>query len=402
MSAIENILVVNSGSSSLKFTLYKIATEEKLASGLVERIGTPSANMVYRRGAEPKAERGVEAPDHAAALRLVCAALTDPEKGVLKSLDEVDAIGHRVLHGAEVFKASVLLTPDVLAEIRKLVPFGPLHMPPNIGGIEACEKMFPGVPNVAVFDTAFHQSMPDCASHYAIPDELRVKYGFRKYGFHGTSHRFITLAAADYLGKPADEVNLVTCHLGNGSSLAAVKGGKCFDTTMGLTPLAGVVMGTRSGDLDPAIVLELVRKGMGADEIDALLNKKSGLLGVGGIGSGDMRDIVNAAQGGNASAELALEMWAHRIVQYIGGYFTLIGGADAIVFTGGIGENSRPARDRILSRLACLGVDYDPEANATLSGPCTLTKPGSKVAAIVLPTDEELMIARDTFAIVSK
>jgi len=402
MSAIENILVVNSGSSSLKFTLYRIDGERRLANGLVERIGSASANMVYRRGDEPKSERPVSAPDHAAALRLVCEALTDDRTGVLKSLDEVDAIGHRVLHGADLFRDATLMTPENLERVKTLVPFGPLHMPPNIGGIEACQKIFPGVPNVAVFDTAFHQTMPDCAARYAIPDEFRAKYGIRKYGFHGTSHHFVTLAAAEFLGKKPEETNLVTCHLGNGSSLAAIKNGKVFDTTMGLTPLAGVVMGTRSGDLDPAVVLELVRKGMSADEIDNLLNKKSGLLGVGGIGSGDMRDIVNAAQDGNASAALALDMWAHRIVQYIGGYFTLVGGADAIVFTGGIGENSAAARAKVLSRLGCLGVDFDEEANATRRGPCYLSRPGSKVAAIIVPTDEELMIARETYQVVTK
>ena len=397
---IRNVLVVNSGSSSLKFTVYDMEGEKKLASGLVERIGgATGANMVYRKGSGPKTEKPVQARDHAEALQLVCAALVDPESGVLASLSDVDAIGHRVLHGADRFKDSVLLTPETLASVRELIPFGPLHMPANIGGVEACEKIFPGVPNVAVFDTAFHATMPECAARYAIPDELRVKYGFRKYGFHGTSHKFVTLATAEFLGKPVDQVNLVTCHLGNGSSLAAVKNGKVYDTTMGLTPLAGVVMGTRSGDIDPAIVVELARKGMSADEIDTLLNKKSGLLGVGGIDSGDMRDIVNAAESGNESAALALDMWAHRIVQYIGAYFTLIGGADAIVFTGGIGENSRQARARVLSRLACLGVDFDEKANEEKSGPCFLTRPGSKMAAIVMPTDEELMIARDAYRI---
>lgn len=395
------VLVINSGSSSLKFTLFETDGEKRLASGLVERIGTDSANMVYKDAAGKKTEKPVSAADHAAALSLVCEAITAPGTGVVKSLSEVQAIGHRVLHGAEAFKESALVTPEVMAGIRKLVPFGPLHMPANLGGIEACEKIFPGVPNVAVFDTAFHQTMPPCAALYAIPEKYHSEYGFRKYGFHGTSHRFVTLAAAEFLGKKPEEVNLVTCHLGNGSSLAAVKGGKVFDTTMGLTPLAGVVMGTRSGDIDPAVVLELVRKGMTADEIDNLLNKKSGLYAVGGIDSGDMRDMVSAAQSGKESAKLALDMWAHRIVLYIGGYFALLGGADAIVFTGGIGENSAAARDLVLSRLGCLGVDYDPEANATRRGPCYLSRPGSKVAAIVVPTDEELMIARDTAAVVA-
>ena len=399
---IETILVLNAGSSSLKFTLYKISGEQRLANGVVERIGYGSANMVYRRGDEPKSETPVIARNHSDAIQLVCKALTDPEKGVIKSLREIDAIGHRVLHGAEIFKEATLMTPETLDKVRELIPFGPLHMPPNIGGIEACEKTFPGVPNVGVFDTAFHQTMPDYASHYAIPEEYYHKYGFRKYGFHGTSHHYITVATARYLDRPVDQVNLVTCHLGNGSSLAAIKNGKVLDTTMGLTPLAGVVMGTRSGDIDPAIVLELVRKGMTADEIDNLLNKKSGLLGVGGINSNDMRDIIKNAEAGYHGAQLALDMWAHRIVQYIGAYFTLIGGADAIVFTGGIGENSWQARDRVIPRLSCLGVDYDAEANRTLRGTGLLSKPESRVKVIVMPTDEELMIARETYQVVTK
>lgn len=401
MSTVDKVLVVNSGSSSLKFTLYKVASETRLANGVVERIGSDNANMIYRKGDGQKTEHAVSAKTHAAALKLVCDALTDPENGVIASLQEVDAIGHRILHGAEIFKVATLMDAEAMEKVRTLIPFGPLHMPANIGGIEACEKIFPGVPNVGVFDTAFHQTMPIYASHYAIPEEYYQKYAIRKYGFHGTSHHFVTLAAAKFLGKPVDQVNLVTCHLGNGSSLAAIKNGKVYDTTMGLTPLAGVVMGSRSGDLDAAVVLALMRQGMSADEIDNLLNKKSGLLGVAGVNSGDMRDVEGAAEAGNETAEMALDMWAHRIIQYIGGYFALLGGVDALVFTGGIGENSRPSRDRILSRLACLGVDYDPEANATLRGPCYLSKKGSKVAAIVMPTDEELMIARQTRDIVS-
>ena len=399
---IDTILVLNAGSSSLKFTLYKIQGEQRLANGVVERIASGSANMVYRRGDGPKTEKPVIARNHSDAIQLVCEALTNPETGVIKTLREIDAIGHRILHGAEIFREATLMTEETLSKVRELVPFGPLHMPANIGGIEACQTIFPGVPSVGVFDTAFHQTMPDCASHYAIPEIYYQKYGFRKYGFHGTSHHFITDAAAEFLGKPVDEVNLVTCHLGNGSSLAAIKNGKVLDTTMGLTPLAGVVMGTRSGDIDPAVVLELVRKGMTADEIDNLLNKQSGLLGVGGINSNDMRDIVEHAAAGYHGAQLALQMWAHRIVQYIGAYYTLVGGADAIVLTGGIGENSWQARDLVLSRLACLGVDYDSEANRTLRGPCYLTKPESKTKVMVLPTDEELMLARETYQVVTQ
>ena len=402
MKSPDKILVINSGSSSLKFTLYSIAQgNRRLANGLVERIGTASANMAYRRDDEPKSERIVSAEDHAAALKLLTECLVDPERGVLASLDEVDAIGHRMLHGGEIFKAATAIDPDVMSKLKALVPLGPLHMPANIGGVEACEKIFPGAPNVAVFDTAFHQTMPDHVSHYAIPNEYYEKYGIRKYGFHGTSHHFVMLATAEFLGRKPEDLKLITCHLGNGSSIAAIKNGKVYDTTMGLTPLAGLVMGTRCGNLDPAVVLTLVRLGMSADEIDTLLNKKSGLLGVGGINSGDMRDIVNSAAKGVKSAETALAMWAHRIVLFIGGYSTLIGGADAVVFTGGIGENSFQARERVLNLLAPLGCYIDREANNTRRGPCYLSTPESKVAAIVMPTDEELMIAKETFEVVS-
>ena len=402
MKSPDKILVINSGSSSLKFTLYSIASaKKKLASGLVERIGTASANMAYKRGDEHKSESIVVAEDHAAALRILTQCLVDPERGVLSSLSEVDAIGHRVLHGGELFKEATAITADVMKKLKTLVPLGPLHMPANIGGVEACEKIFPGATNVAVFDTAFHQTMPDYVSRYAIPNEYYEKYGIRKYGFHGTSHHFVTLATADFLGKKPEDLKLITCHLGNGSSLAAVKYGKVYDTTMGLTPLAGLVMGTRCGNLDPAVVLTLVRLGMSADEIDNLLNKKSGLLGVGGINSGDMRDIVNNAAKGVKSAQLALNMWANRVVLFIGGYSVMIGGADAVVFTGGIGENSFQAREKVVSQLDSMGCHLDTEANNSLRGPCYISTPDSKVAAIVMPTDEELMIAKETSIVIA-
>ncbi|MBO7299602.1 MAG: acetate kinase [Kiritimatiellae bacterium] len=402
MEKIDTILVINSGSSSLKFTLYNIETETKLASGLVERIGSDNANMVYRKGDGAKQEQLVAAPDHSAALRLVTDALIDPEMGVLKSLEEVDAVGHRVLHGGEVFTKATIVTREVMAQLKKLVPLGPLHMPPNIGGIEACKELFPGLPNIAVFDTAFHQTMPKSACHYAISEEFYKKYGIRKYGFHGTSHHFVTLATAEYLGKKPEDLKIITCHLGNGSSIAAVKYGKVLDTTMGLTPLAGVVMGTRSGDIDPAVVFTLIREGMSVDEVDNLLNKKSGLLGVGGVNSNDMRDIINNAAKGVESAQLALDMWTHRLVFYVGAYYALLGGADAIVFTGGIGENSKEARATLIEQFAALGCEIDPELNATLRGPCTISKPGSKVTALIIPTDEELMIAKETKSVMSK
>ncbi len=401
MKSPDIILVVNSGSSSLKFTLYSIAKDSKrIACGIVERIGTASANMVYRRADGFKSESIVVAEDHAAALKLLTECLIDPERGVMTSLKDVDAIGHRILHGGELFKSAIAITPDVMKSLKALVPLGPLHMPANIGGVEACELIFPGAPNVAVFDTAFHQTMPDHVSRYAIPNEYYEKYGIRKYGFHGTSHHFVTLAASEFLGKKPEELKLITCHLGNGSSLAAVKYGKVFDTTMGLTPLDGLVMGTRCGNLDPAVVLTLMRLGMSADEIDNLLNKKSGLLGVGGINSGDMRDIVNNAAKGIKTAQIALDMWAHRVVLFIAGYSALIGGADAIVFTGGIGENSYQARERVVAQLDSIGCHIDREANNTRRGPCYISTPESKVAAIVMPTDEEMMIVKETLDII--
>ena len=397
--AVRHVLVVNSGSSSLKFTLFDMAEKTILAKGLVERIGADNANLVYARTGDEKREEAVEARDHAQALTLVTKKLVDPEVGVLKSLAEVDAIGHRVLHGGEVFKESALIDDEALAKLDALVPLGPLHMPPNIGGIRACREIFPGVPNVGVFDTAFHQTMPDYVSHYAISEDYYRKYGFRKYGFHGTSHRFVTRAAAEFLGKKPEETTIITCHLGNGSSLAAIKDGKVLDTTMGLTPLAGVIMGTRCGDIDAAVVLELIRHGMSADEVDTLLNKKSGMWAIGGVHSGDMRDLEAAAAAGNPDSERALEAWAYRIALFIGGYYTVLGGVDAIVFTGGIGENSCGSRARVLRRLGALGVTLDAEANARRGGPNVISGADSKLKVVVIPTDEELMIAQDTAAL---
>jgi acetate kinase len=399
---VRHVLVVNSGSSSLKFTLFDMAEKAILAKGIVERIGADNANLVYARTGGAKTEEAVEAKNHTQALSLVTKKLVDPAVGVLKALSDVDAIGHRVLHGGELFKESSLVEGDVLERLDTLVPLGPLHMPANIGGIRACQEIFPGVPNVAVFDTAFHQTMPDYVSHYGISEEYYRKYAFRKYGFHGTSHRFVTRATAEFLGKRPEETTIVTCHLGNGSSIAAIKNGKVFDTSMGLTPLAGLVMGTRSGDLDPAVVLELIRHGMSADEVDTLLNKKSGMWAVGGIQSGDMRDLEAAAGAGNADAERALEMWAHRVALYVGGYYTVLGGADAIVFTGGIGENSSGSRARVMKRLAALGTTLDIEANKGRGGPRVISTPDSALKAIVISTDEELMIAQDTVSLCAR
>ena len=368
---IRKVLVVNSGSSSLKYQLFDMKSETRLAKGLVERIGCGG----------PK--------DHAEALKNVVAQLGDAAKGI-------DAIGHRVLHGGEVFTDSALMNKANMAKAKKLVKFGPLHMPANLGGIEACEKIFKGVPNVGVFDTAFHiATMPDCAGMYAIDPKFYKKYGIRKYGFHGTSHKFITQAAAKFLKKPLSKVNLVTCHLGNGSSLAAIKGGRVIDTTMGLTPLAGLVMGTRCGNIDPAAVLSIMEsEHLTPHEADTLLNKKSGLLAL--TGSSDCRDICAKAAKGDRHAELALEMLAYRVALYLGGYNTIIGGADAIIMTGGIGENSTEVRERILKRLGALGIKVDKKANAKRGETIVISTKDSKIPVVVIPTNEELMIARDT------
>ena len=368
---IRKVLVVNSGSSSLKYQLFDMKSETRLAKGLVERIGCGG----------PK--------DHAEALKNVVAQLGDAAKGI-------DAIGHRVLHGGEVFTDSALMNKANMAKAKKLVKFGPLHMPANLGGIEACEKIFKGVPNVGVFDTAFHiATMPDCAGMYAIDPKFYKKYGIRKYGFHGTSHKFITQAAAKFLKKPLSKVNLVTCHLGNGSSLAAIKNGRVVDTTMGLTPLAGLVMGTRCGNIDPAAVLSIMEaEHLTPHEADTLLNKKSGLLAL--TGSSDCRDICAKAAKGDRHAELALEMLAYRVALYLGGYNTIIGGADAIIMTGGIGENSTEVRERILKRLGALGIKLDRAANKVRGEQKVISTKDSKIPVVVIPTNEELMIARDT------
>ena len=372
--AIDKVLVINSGSSSLKYQLFSMKKGERLAKGLVERIGCGG----------PK--------DHTEALKQVVEELGTPK--------DIDAIGHRVLHGAETFKDSVKVTGKVMGTLKKLVKFGPLHMPPNLGGIEACEKIFKGVPNVAVFDTAFHQTMPDCAAMYAIDPKYYKKMGIRKYGFHGTSHKFITQEAAKFLGKPLSKVNLVTCHMGNGSSFAAVKNGECIDTTMGLTPLAGLIMGTRCGDIDTAAVLSIMEaEGKTPAEMDTLLNKKSGLFAL--TGSTDCRDIVAKAKSGDAQAELALEMLAYRMALYIGAYNTIVGGADAIIMTGGIGENSSEVRERIVNRLGALGIKLDKKANKVRGQTIVISTKTSKIPVVILPTNEELMIARDTVRVLN-
>ena len=396
------VLVINAGSSSMKFTLYSMETETVLAKGVFERLGTIGPNLIFKRPDGFKFEQEIPVKDHVGAFNEICKKLVDPEIGVIKSLSEISAIGHRVLHGGEKITLPMLVNEEVKAIIRECFPLGPLHNPANLAGIEACEKAMPGVPNVAVFDTQFHQTMPQEAYLYAIPYEYYEKYGIRKYGFHGTSHHYVTLATAKFLGQDVENTDIITCHLGNGCSMAAIKGGKVVDTTMGLTPLEGLMMGTRSGDIDAAAVIRMIDLGSTPAEVDNILNKKSGLFGVGGIGTGDMRDMLSAAESGNERAALAVKMFVRRIVKYIGSYFMLAGKTQAVVFTGGIGEFSNEIRKMVVEQLAPLGIYLDEEANNTFRGKAgVISTADSKIKAIVMPTDEELMIAKTTQKIVN-
>ena len=393
------VLVVNSGSSSLKFTLFSMTNKTVLAKGLVERIGMSNPKLTYQATDKNKLEEVLSITNHSEALQAVCDKLVDPSYGVLEKLSEVQAIGHRVLHGGKTYTSPILVNEDVKEGIRKCIVLGPLHNPANLGGIEACEQVFPGTPNVAVFDTAFHQTMEPEAYMYAIPREFYDKYDVRKYGFHGTSHKFVYFNSCEFLGLDPDKAKIITCHLGNGSSLAAVKGGKVVDTSMGLTPLMGLVMGTRCGDLDPAAVFFLMKQtGATPDEMDSILNKKSGLLGVSGVSS-DMRDIENAMALGNKHAREAYNIFLHRLIHYIGGYFLILGGADAIVFTGGIGENGIPTRKKIVDQLNVIGCYLDSDANQRRGEQVVISTPESKVKVLVTPTNEELMIAMETVSL---
>ena len=366
----------------------------------MERVGSDKPNIIYKRPDGFKVDLPLEAgADHAAGLKAVCDQLVNPEYGVLKSLSEVTAIGHRVLHGGEKITQPLKIDDAAKAIIRECFPLGPLHNPANLMGIEACEKIFPGVPNIGVFDTQFHQTMPPEAYLYAIPYEYYTEHGIRKYGFHGTSHHFVTLSTAEYLGKKVEDTTIITCHLGNGCSMAAVKNGKVIDTTMGLTPLEGLMMGTRSGDIDAAAVIRMIELGSTPKEVDNILNKKSGLFAIAGINSGDMRDVVGSAESGNERAQLAIKMFVRRIVKYIGSYFVLLGGADAIVFTGGIGEHSCGTRKEIIDGVAALGVKLDEAKNATCHSADTISTADSAFKVIVMPTNEELMIAKSTLAV---
>jgi acetate kinase len=395
------ILVINAGSSSMKFTLFEMEKQAVLAKGVFERIGADNPNLIYKKADGFKFEQVIKIADHVDALKEICKKLVDPEIGVIADLNEIVAIGHRVLHGGEKITAPVLVTEEIKQVVRDCFPLGPLHNPANLAGIEACEELMPGKPNVAVFDTQFHMTMTPDAYLYAIPYEYYEKHGIRKYGFHGTSHHYVTLATAKFLGLELEDTNIITCHLGNGCSMAAVKNGKVVDTTMGLTPLEGLMMGGRSGDMDPAAVLRLVDLGMTTKEVDNMLNKKSGLFGVGGINSGDMRDMMAAADSGNERAQLAIKMFVRRIVKYIGSYYVLVGKPAALVFTGGIGEFSCPIRQMIIEGIAALDIKVDAAANDACFGKAgVISTADSAWKAVVMPTDEELMIAQHTQKIV--
>ena len=394
-----NILVINAGSSSLKYQLFDMNNETVLAKGQVERIGLPMGAISQK---SDKGPISIEAPvpDHTAAMEFVVKCLTDPEKGVIPDLSSIDAIGHRVLHGGADFTKSTVVDGPVKKAIRDNFVLGPLHNPANLAGIEVCEKLMPGKPNVAVFDTAFHQTMPDYAYMYAVPYEYYTKYKVRRYGFHGTSHRFVSAEAAKRLGYEGGKgLKLIVCHLGNGSSLSAVVDGKCVDTSMGITPLEGMVMGTRSGDVDPAVLQYVMNiEGLSIDEMLNILNKKSGLLGISGVSS-DMRDTTKAAEEGNERAKLAIRMLCYRLRKYIGAYAAAMEGVDAIAFTGGIGENDSQVRQEVLSKLSFLGIELDEKANAATRGNGVISTENSKVKVLVVSTNEELAIARDTKAL---
>ena len=394
------ILVINAGSSSLKFQLIDMENEKVIAKGICEEIGGKSGFKFKVPGREDY-KAAIDMPTHAEALKLVLDTLVDENMGVIKSVSEIGAVGHRVVHGGEKFASSVLVTDEVKAIIAECADLAPLHNPANLNGIVVCEQLM-GVPQVAVFDTSFHQTMPEEAYMYALPYEYYEKYKIRRYGFHGTSHRYVSERAVALLGKPASECNVITCHLGNGASFAAVKGGKCMDTSMGVTPLEGIMMGTRSGNIDPAIIPYLMRKGelTTADDIDKMMNKKSGMLGISGKTS-DNQEIERLSKSGDHRATLCEEMYCHQLSKFVGSYMLAMGGTDAIVFTGGIGENNPKYRTALCEKLAFLGVKIDEEKNHVRGQEIDITTPDSPIKVFVIPTDEELVIARDTLAIVS-
>ena len=391
------ILVLNCGSSSIKYALYNMDTKEVMTSGGAERVGLDGAFVKVKLANGEKKQIMHDIPEHTEGVKFIFSLLTDPEIGVINDLKEIDAVGHRMVHGGEKFNKSVLLTDEVLKVFEECSDLAPLHNPANLKGVNAVTELMPGLPQVGVFDTAFHQTMPDYAYMYAIPYELYEKFGIRRYGFHGTSHRYVAQRVCDFLGVDPAEKKIITCHIGNGASIAAVDGGKCVDTSMGLTPLEGVMMGTRSGDIDGGAVSFIQKKlGLDADGISDLLNKKSGVLGVTELSS-DMREVEAACQNGDPKAVLAMKMYNYRIKKYIGAYAAAMGGVDIIVFTAGVGENQWSTRQEACEGLEFLGVEIDKELNKGLRGvEKVISTADSKVTVCIIPTDEELMIATDT------
>ncbi|MBN3527568.1 acetate kinase [Paenibacillus apiarius] len=397
------VLVINAGSSSLKYQLYDMVDESVLAAGRVERIGMDSSILVHEPHHTDEITEVSEILDHTIAIRKVLDKLTDSEVGVITSTSEIEAVGHRVVHGGESFKNSVLVDSEVKSEIRRLFELAPLHNPAHMMGIKAVEANMGNVPQAVVFDTAFHQTMPAKAYMYAIPKVLYKKHKIRRYGFHGTSHDYVSKRTAETLGRPLEDLKIITCHIGNGASLTAVQGGQSIDTSMGMTPLEGLMMGTRSGDLDPAVVpFTMMKEDLTVNEVNSMLNKHSGLLAISGMSS-DMREITDGMEAGEPNATLAFEMYTYRVRKYIGAYAAAMDGVDAIVFTAGVGENSIVIRQHVCEQLTFLGVEIDPELNKIRSKePRRISTPNSKVEVLVIPTNEELVIARDTYRLVKE
>lgn len=395
------ILVINCGSSSLKYQVIDSDTEHVLAKGLCERIGI-DGRLTYQPTGQDKIKYDAPMPAHRQAVELVLKQLTDPETGILKTVDEIQAVGHRMVHGGEKFACSTLLTDEVLKTVESCNDLAPLHNPPTLVGVAACKELMPTTPMVGVFDTAFHQTMAPEAYIYGLPYEYYEKYGMRRYGFHGTSHKFVSQRTAELLGKKPEDVKVIVCHLGNGSSISAVDGGKCVETSMGLTPLEGLIMGTRSGDIDPTCIEFIAHKeNITLEEAMTIINKKSGVLGISGVSS-DFRDLEEAANEGNERAKLALDAFCHHVKKYIGSYIAVMNGIDAIVFTAGIGENSPEVREQIMEGFGFIGATIDPVANKVRGKETLISTPDSKVKVFCVPTNEELAICRDTVEIVTK
>ena len=395
------ILVLNCGSSSIKYALYNMDDQSVMTSGGAERVGLDGAFVKVKLANGEKKQIMHDMPEHTEGVKFIFSLLTDPEIGVIKSLKEINAVGHRMVHGGEKFAKSVVINPEVIKAFEEVSDLAPLHNPANLKGIRAVEELMPGLPQVGVFDTAFHQTMPQYSYMYALPYEVYEKYGVRRYGFHGTSHRYVSARVCEFLGVDYNKQRIITCHIGNGGSLAAVKNGKCMDTTMGLTPLEGIMMGTRSGDVDGGAVTFLQKKlGLNPDQMSDLLNKKSGVAGISGVGS-DMRDLEAAVAAGNKRAKLATDMYNYKIKKYVGAFAAAMGGVDIIVFTAGVGENQASMRAEVCRDMEFMGVKVDEALNATIRGKeAVISTPDSKVKVVVIPTDEELMIASDTAALV--